>query len=598
MDNPHPSDTPVRTEAEQRAFHEGAMERALRAEAVSGAEIRHLELAGSRIALSFAGGRLLPHFLPALSHLLVQPVKKPDLTIHLWDSESTGVEMTPPPCSRDCFTDRGDIWGMSSPRFKSAFHWIEFSVNLLDLETGQGTYWVKSDAALPYWAKASPLRTFFHWWMERRGGQLLHAAGVGTPEGAVLVTGKGGVGKSTTALACLDAGMGYVADDYLVVSLDPEPAVHSLYCTAKLDPDQVERFPALAPHVTHQGLENDEKAVIQLLPEFGRQVRASLPLRAIATPRFAHRPETSFGPVDSHGLERAASFTTLSQLPHAGPSTQRFIRRLVKEVPGVTLELGTDLALLPEKIQELLAKNPAGIRELGRPARASKVEERPLVSVVIPVYNGAHFLPSAIENILSQGYPALEIIVVDDGSQDEITQVVESLPTDVRFFRRDNEGPAAARNHGIRDASGELIAFLDVDDFWPHENLTILVERMERDSDVDVIHGRAQVVRETASGELEYLGNPAEAFPYYIGAGLYRRGAFRKVGLFDKELRYGEDTDWFNRAREAGLSVERLDEVTLFVRRHDENMTRGRSMAELNTLLLFKKALDRQRQTR
>jgi glycosyltransferase involved in cell wall biosynthesis len=217
------------------------------------------------------------------------------------------------------------------------------------------------------------------------------------------------------------------------------------------------------------------------------------------------------------------------------------------------------------------------------------------VSVVVPVYNGAHFLSAAVENILSQGYPSLEIIVVDDGSKDNLAEVVESLPVDVRFFPRENQGPAAARNHGIRDASGDLIAFLDVDDFWPEGNLPVMVERMEARPEIEVIHGRAQVVRETQESGLEYMGSPAEAFPHYIGAGLYRRTAFEKVGLFDKDLRYGEDTDWFNRARETGLRVERVEEVTLFVRRHEGNMTRGKSLEELNTLVLFKKALDRQR---
>lgn len=598
MDNPHPSDTPLLTEEEQLAFFRSSMGRTLAAEAGTGVVVQHLELAGTRIELRFAGKQMIPHFLPALSHLLVEPDGDPHLTIHIWDSASTGVEMNPPPCPWDSFTDRGDIWGMNSRRIKSAFHWIEFSVNLLDLEAGVGMYWVNSDEALPYWAKASPLRTLLHWWMEHNGAQLLHAAAVGTPGGAVLITGKGGVGKSTTALACLNAGMQYIADDYLVVQLDPRPRVHSLYCTAKLDPDQVDRFPRLEPHVTHSGLEEDEKAVIQLNPDFSGQIALSLPLSALATPVFTGEPETSFGPVDLTGLERAAAFTTMSQLPHVGPNTQRFIRRMTAEVPGITLQLGTDLQALPGRISDLLAADTEAVRAMGQSPASPRARALPLVSVVIPVYNGAAFLPAAIDNVIAQEYPALEIIVIDDGSTDNIDEVVGALPVDIRFFPRENQGPAAARNHGVRDASGDLIAFLDVDDFWPEKNLPALVEHMLGRPDIQVVHGRAQLVRETADSGLEYLGSPAEAFPYYIGAGLYRRSAFEQVGLFDKDLRYGEDTDWFNRAREAGLAVEDLDEVTLFVRRHEGNMTRGKSLEELNTLVLFKKALDRQRVVR
>ena len=67
------------------------------------------------------------------------------------------------------------------------------------------------------------------------------------------------------------------------------------------------------------------------------------------------------------------------------------------------------------------------------------------------------------------------------------------------------------------------------------------------------------------------------------------------MGWFDETLRFGEDSDWFKRAAEAGLVVERLPSVSLLIRRHGANMTRGKSIVELNTLRVFKKALDRQR---
>jgi glycosyltransferase involved in cell wall biosynthesis len=218
------------------------------------------------------------------------------------------------------------------------------------------------------------------------------------------------------------------------------------------------------------------------------------------------------------------------------------------------------------------------------------------VSVVIPVYNGGAFLGDAIRSVLSQEYPALEIIVVDDGSTEDVGAALGRLPVDVRLFRQDNAGAAAARNRGIRDASGDIIAFLDVDDLWPESNLNVLVEHLAAHPEADVVRGRAQVTRYTEGTEPgEYLGNPGEAFPHYIGTGLYRRRAFERVGLFDPDLRFGEDTDWFTRATECNLTVHHLEEVTLFVRRHAGNMTRGKSLVELNQLRLFKKALDRKR---
>ena len=119
---------------------------------------------------------------------------------------------------------------------------------------------------------------------------------------------------------------------------------------------------------------------------------------------------------------------------------------------------------------------------------------------------------------------------------------------------------------------------------------------MQRDTLLDVAHGLAQVTTfDGGDAPGEFVGNPREAFPYYIGAGLFRRRAFDRVGRFDVELRFGEDTDWFQRAREGGLSITHLDEVTLFVRRHEGNSTRGKTLVELNALRVLKKHLDRQR---
>jgi hypothetical protein len=596
MENVHKGDLAAASEAEQEAFFDAVLERTLQAEMSAGIVVHWFCVAGRVVRIVFAGDRLARHFVPALRHLEVDPSPRIDMTFHVWDSESTGVAMIPPPFGTDHFTDRGDIWGFNSERVRTAFHWIECSVNLANLDTSIGIYWVQTAQTLPYWCKASPLRTLFHWWMERQGCQLLHAAAVGNEHGAVLITGKGGVGKSTTALACLRAGLQYVADDYLVVQLDPRPQVHSLYGTAKLNPDQLERFPELRELVTNYRLLQDEKAVISLYPVRAAQLATSLALRVVLTPRVVAQPETEFHATSRTALQRAAAFTTMSQLPHAGRRTHETIDRLITTLPGLEIRLGSSLDGVATAIIDLLAHSNSRIAALARTESVATPAPRPLVSVIVPVYNGTKFLPEAIENILGQGYPALEIIVVDDGSTDAIDETVRNLPVDVRFFKQQNAGAASARNRGIRDASGEFIAFLDVDDLWPENNLNCLVDALLRDPSLDAVRGYGQLARWSgANSRLDYVGNPKESFPDYIGACLYRRTAFRKVGLFDPDLQFGEDTDWFIRAREFGLRIERLDQITLFVRRHDQNMTRGKSLVELNTLRVFKKTLDRRR---
>jgi hypothetical protein len=322
----------------------------------------------------------------------------------------------------------------------------------------------------------------------------------------------------------------------------------------------------------------------------------SLPIRGIFTPRIAPQDQSTIEPASKIALQRAAAFTTMSQLPHAGRRTHEFIDRLVTELPSFTLVLGRDRARISEPLVDLLAQSDKAVAAMSRWKGPAGKAARPLVSVIIPVYNGARFLPEAIDSILGQNYPEIEIIVVDDGSTDDIDDAVRKLPIDVRFFKQPNSGPAAARNRAIRDASGEFFAFLDVDDLWPDGNLSAMVDILVNTPDLEVVRGYGQIMQATGpSGDFEYVGNPRETFPHYIAAALYRRTAFQKVGLFDIELLFGEDSDWFNRANEIGLAIERLDQITLLVRRHDQNMTLGKTMVELNPLRSFKKALDRRR---
>lgn len=585
-------DVEPRTEAEQIAFFDVVLARFRQAVAVVGLDEYLLRLAGTTVRLRFAGRRLVPQVVPALAHLLTSEAEGPELTLCLWDRTSTGVDLPPAPCDKSCFTDRGDIWGFTSRRTRTAFHYYDFSVNVLDLERRIGVYCVEGLQTLPYWSQASPVRTLIHWWMEHCGAQLVHAAAVATADGAVLLPGKGGSGKSTTALACLRAGFGYLADDYVVVSLEPRPTVHCLYATAKLDGDKVGAFPELLPHVVNLDRLASQKAVVRLYPDLGQRLVREAPLRAILVPQICDRDDTDVVAADPDEVLHAARFTSMSQLPYAGRGTHEFLGRLCASLPAATLALGRDLADVPRAVRRVLR---SGIGR-AQPAAVQVGSGHPGVSVVIPVYNGAAFLREAIDSIVQQGYPNLEIVVVDDGSTDATPDVIAGLPVDVRSLRQPNSGAAAARNRGIRDATSDLIAFLDVDDLWAPGSLALMLRALDFDLELDLVRGWAQVTEyDPGTGSYELRGSPAESFPDYIGAALYRKRAFARVGFFDTTLRFAEDVDWFNRARELSIPIRRLDAVTLYVRRHGRNMTHGRSLQELNLLQAFKKQLDRRR---
>lgn len=586
---------PVKTEFEQIQFFSNCRRGYLLAAEAAGELKYFYEIAGKTVCISFAGETLVNIMTPALEHLRAGASENPDVTFCLWDSESTKVSMVNPPCEWSAFTDRGDITGFNSKRIKTAFHWGDLSVNVMDIESKTGIYWVQTAKKIPYWVSSSPLRTLFHWWLESRGMQLLHAAAVGTENGAIVVTGKGGTGKSTTAISCLEHGLFYLSDDYVIVQSEPEPCVYSLYSTAKINRKESGNFPFFSKYISPCKNEKQEKVILFLYPGLKNRITRRMPLKAILTPSIHDSESSEIAPVPYWTVEAAMSFTTLSQLPNVGRHTHDFICGLCNDLPSFMLKLGRNLSEIPVLITDFLSR----LSEFAdmKKNETEQHDSLPLISVIMPVYNGAEFIREAIHNMLSQNYPALEIIVVDDGSTDDSENIIKSLPVDLRYFKKENAGPASARNRGITEASGEFIAFLDVDDLWPENNLKLLAREMFSEPGIQVVHGYGQLLtKNEESGNWDFMGNPKESFPGYIGAGLYRKSVFTEVGMFDTFLNFGEDADWFNRAAEKNTRLKKLEEVTLYVRRHGKNMTEGKSLVELNVLRVFKKSLDRLRE--
>ena len=144
---------------------------------------------------------------------------------------------------------------------------------------------------LPYFESSAPLRTIFDWWLSGRGLHLTHAAAVGTPDGGCLIGGRSGSGKSTTARACMGTELAYAGDDFVLVGAEPEPYVYNLYNTAKLDPDNLHRFPHLAPYIGNAERLRSEKAYLYL----SAKIATGFPLRAILVPRIGNGPNTRIG---------------------------------------------------------------------------------------------------------------------------------------------------------------------------------------------------------------------------------------------------------------------------------------------------------------
>src|SRR5271155_1144636 len=153
-----------------------------------------------------------------------------------------------------------------------------------------------------------------------------------------------------------------------------------------------------------------------------------------------------------------------------------------------------------------------------------------LISVLIDTYNHERFIEKAIVSVLEQDFPAAEreIIVVDDGSTDGTAEIVRRFEPRVRLIRKTNGGQASAFNAGIPECRGEIVAFLDGDDWWARNKLTRAVQAMAADASVGIVgHGIVTVQRDGR----EQVETLLEGFRFQAngieGAGLFRRrGAF------------------------------------------------------------------------
>jgi glycosyltransferase involved in cell wall biosynthesis len=219
-------------------------------------------------------------------------------------------------------------------------------------------------------------------------------------------------------------------------------------------------------------------------------------------------------------------------------------------------------------------------------------------SVVIPVYNGERYLAEAIESVLGQTLPPLELIVVDDGSSDRSAEIARSFGPAVRYEFQANGGPAAAMNRGVALARGPLVAFLSADDLWVPEKLAWQTAALLEGGAVDLVFGHAQhfYSPELDAATCRTLRCPADPMPAYsAGTLLTRRDTFLRVGTFDERWRAGEFMDWYARATELGFRDVALPAVVLRRRVHGANHSTRTANLGASYARVLKATLDRRR---
>ena len=214
-------------------------------------------------------------------------------------------------------------------------------------------------------------------------------------------------------------------------------------------------------------------------------------------------------------------------------------------------------------------------------------ENKPLVSVITPVYNGGDYIGQAIENVLSQDYPNFELIIIDDGSTDNTKEVVLRYDDKrIRYLHQENNGVSSARNLGIRHSHGQYIIPLDADDMMASTSITKHLQEFDKHPEADLVYSDVllidennkplRIMKKPEYGNRKHLirdlfraGHPI--VPFRLGI---RRRVFDKIGFYDEKLLVGEDYDMMRRLVKAGLNVHHLGEALHLRRIQPDSLTR------------------------
>jgi len=225
----------------------------------------------------------------------------------------------------------------------------------------------------------------------------------------------------------------------------------------------------------------------------------------------------------------------------------------------------------------------------------------PEISVIIPTRDYGKFIGEALESVIKQSLPPAEIIVIDDGSEDNTAEIVAKFSARVRYYFSEKKGVGAARNLGVRFSSGEMIAHLDADDIWIPEKLERQAEEFIKTPDLDIAGGmmRPFFCKQMDPDKKRKIHcSPVPLPGFSASVLLVRRSSFFKVGFYREDLRVGQDLEWFLRAREIPLQERMVNELLAYRRLHDSNSSMIKKNDQMEMLRVLKESIDRRRAIR
>lgn len=233
----------------------------------------------------------------------------------------------------------------------------------------------------------------------------------------------------------------------------------------------------------------------------------------------------------------------------------------------------------------------------------SSSESFPLVSVIVPVYNGQKFLDASLNSITSQTYPNLETIIVDDGSTDNSLEIAENWPGQKTIIKQKNGDVAAARNAGVRASKGEFIAFLDQDDIWESEKIEQQMACFLKSPDLDLVF--TDLIKFFPEGKKHHASdkhkiasslNSENLFKKLViknvlmpSAVMVKKSSFEKAGGFDESFKTCGDYELWLRMASKGMNFYYLPKPLTLYRYHGGNTSKKTAVMHADRVKVIEK---------
>ena len=313
----------------------------------------HYQIGGKHVRIGYASRACAQVFAPALQHLagaaLATTTQEADFTILVWDCVSTGAPPLRAPWSLDAYLPNRMVRGFCDERFRTITYHDTAICLMIDQQTHTAVYWRRDIHETRDYERAAPLRELFCWWMATQGRYFVHGGAID----GVFLAGVGGIGKSTTTLACLLQGIRWAGEDYVLLGDSEPPSAYSLYCTAKLSDFSLTLLPQYRASVMIPPSPQSEKAILMLYPRYAERLAPQVALQAVVLPTLCRQKESRLVPLSAGAIYQPLFSSTLMQIPSADTRLLRGIANVLRRLPCYRLEIGENLAQVVDCLRTL-----------------------------------------------------------------------------------------------------------------------------------------------------------------------------------------------------------------------------------------------------